>query len=68
MSDKNEGIGAYNGEAEIDEDNGALGADIPGVLKREKKRRSLGEEWAEERETRAHSTDSQEAVVAGPCL
>lgn len=47
LSDENEGIGAYNGEAEVDEDNGALGADVPGVLKkknkkREKKRMSLG--------------------------
>lgn len=33
LSDKNEGIGAYNGEAEVDEDNGALRADVPGVLK-----------------------------------
>lgn len=42
LSDKNEGIGAYNGEAEVDEDNGALGADVPGDLKIEKKRMSLG--------------------------
>lgn len=30
LSDQNEGIGAYDGEAEVDEDNGALGADVPG--------------------------------------
>lgn len=36
LSDENEGIGAYDGEAEVDEDNGALGADVPGVLKRER--------------------------------
>ena len=42
LSDENEGIGAYNGEAEVDEDDGALGADVPGVLKREKRRMRLG--------------------------
>lgn len=31
LSYENEGIGAYDGDAEVDEDNGALGADIPGV-------------------------------------
>lgn len=31
LSDKNEGIGANNGEAEVDEDNGALGADVPEI-------------------------------------
>lgn len=38
LSDKNEGIGAYNGEAEVDEDNGALGADVPGVFLKKKKK------------------------------
>lgn len=41
LSDQNEGIGAYNGEAEVDEDNGALGADVPRVFQRERKRTSL---------------------------
>lgn len=41
LSDKNEGIGAYNGEAEVDEDNRALGADVPGDLKMEKNSMSL---------------------------
>lgn len=40
LSNENEGIGAYNGEAEVDEDNGALGADVPRVLK--KRRRKEG--------------------------
>lgn len=34
LSDQNEGIGADNGEAEVDEDNGALGADVPGDLQK----------------------------------
>lgn len=38
LSNENEGIGAYNGEAEVDEDNGALRAYVPGVLKTEKYR------------------------------
>lgn len=29
LSDKNEGVWAYNGEAEVDENNRALGADVP---------------------------------------
>lgn len=37
LSNENEGIGAYNGEAEVDEDNGALGANVPGVLQKEEK-------------------------------
>ncbi len=40
LSNENKGIGAYDGEAEVDEDNGALGADVPGVF--EKERMSLG--------------------------
>lgn len=30
LSHQNEGIGADDGEAEVDEDDGALGADVPG--------------------------------------
>lgn len=41
LSNKNEGIGAYNGEAEVDEDNRALGADVPEDLKMGKKSRIL---------------------------
>lgn len=29
LSDENERIGANNGQAEVDEDHGALGADVP---------------------------------------
>lgn len=36
LSDKNEGIGAYNGEAEVDENDRAFGADVPEVLRRER--------------------------------
>lgn len=41
LSDKNKGIGAYNGEAEVDEDNRALRANVPGDLKMEKKSMNL---------------------------
>lgn len=34
LSNKNEGIGAYNGQAEVDEDNGAFRADVPEVWKK----------------------------------
>lgn len=36
LSYKNEGIGADNGEAKVDEDHGALRADVPGVWEKEK--------------------------------
>lgn len=35
LSNKNEGIGAYNGQAEVDEDNRAFRADVPEVWKKE---------------------------------
>lgn len=34
LSDKNESIGAYDREAEVDKDDGALGADVPEGWKR----------------------------------
>lgn len=39
LSNKNEGIGAYNGKAEVDKDNGALWADVPRVWERWKEKR-----------------------------
>lgn len=37
LSYKNEGIGADNGEAEVDEDHRALRADVPGLEKSRRK-------------------------------
>lgn len=56
LSDENEGIGAYNGQAEVDEDNGALGADVPGVLKEGEEKNESRDEQAEDRESRAQGT------------
>lgn len=44
LSNENEGIGAYDGEAEVDEDDGALGADVPGVLKKGEERNAFRDE------------------------
>lgn len=37
LSDKNESIGAYDREAEVDKDDGALGTDVPEGWKRQRK-------------------------------
>lgn len=45
LSDKNESIGAYDGEAEVNKDDGALRADVPaGLEKREEADELEGEQ------------------------
>lgn len=41
LSDKNEGIGAYDGEAEVDKDDGAFRADVPERFEREEEEDEL---------------------------